>query len=1345
MHVSTILKELNPQQKEAVTTTEGPLLIIAGAGTGKTTVIARRIAYIIEKRLAKPSEILALTFTDKAAGEMEERVDVLVPYGFIDTWISTFHAFGDRVLRDNALDVGLSPDFKVLSRPQQVLFFGQNLFRFDLSYFRPLSNPNKFTGAIISFFSRLKDENVKPQEFARAVKNQEVGIKNHEDDEPEKYQELANAYTQYEKFKDEAGVLDYGDLITKTINLFTSRGAILRKYQKQFKYILVDEYQDTNFAQNELVNLLGSAHKNVCVVGDDDQCLPAGTLVSTSKDAKRIEQVKTGDTVLTAVGKGHIGISKITKVFKNKKTARLLTIKTKSGRQLTLTDNHKVFCYVPSVSQQKKYHYVYLMYRQNLGWRIGVTNNLASRLRLERSADKIVGTRAFKTDSEARYYEMLWALKYGIPPVVFQERVGIAIKGDSLFKLHKKVDSQLGAEKLARDLNIDLNAPHYTLDAVTRGSSKRIKVNLEICSRNYRSKSKGILKTPSITHTLNLQTTNKHTIRILKNAGFQMQRANKGLRLRFQSNDLLNLGKLAEKISHLTGGFIEAKFSLGFASVQSKPALVMPAGNIVLGHRVPIISKNKIYYDEVVKITERTKTINVYDLEVEKTHNFIANGIVVHNSIYKFRGAAVSNILDFAKNFKSAKQIVLTQNYRSTQNILDSAYRLIRHNDPDRLEVANKIDKKLKSSLTNPGLLPQELFAETISEEADQVADEIEKLIKKRISRSSLDVSQYSYRDFAILVRANSQADHFLRALNLRGIPHKFVGTSGLYNQPEVNVLISFLTAITNFEDSINIFNLLTSDIYKLLPEDAIKLASYAKKKTRSLYYILKNLDKITGEDVTISEKSKAIIDKASTDLEEAIEVSSKLSVGKLLYKFLEKTNYLKKLDRVGGVENQIKIQNIAKFFEKIKEFEQVAKLDTTAQFIDYLEAIRSAGDDPSTVEFDPDTDAVNVMTIHGAKGLEFPVVFMVNLVSDRFPTRSRQEAIEVPQNLIKESLPSGDWHLEEERRLFYVAVTRAKVLLYLSWSKDAGGRRLKRVSPFVLETLDKVTLDHASQSLSALEKIDQFAVLKPTHVQTALFDVDVLKLTQGSIDDYLTCAFKYRYIHVLKLPIAKHHAIVYGAALHNAVAAFNRSKKSGHLITLAQLLEVFENNWDSEGFITIEHEEKRKAQGKLALSAFYKRESKSADIPSLIEAGFKFAVEGVTVVGRFDRVDVRPGSKVAIIDYKSSENIDQPRATAQAKESLQLSIYALYYFKKHNIIPEKVALYFLETGIVGAYSPTEKDLTRTEQVISQTALAIKSDLKDNSFKANPKYFGREPACVYCAYNSICPFSLAKA
>src|SRR3990172_490308 len=303
--MSSIFEGLNNEQKAAVTQTEGPLLIIAGAGTGKTTVITRRIAYLIEKKLAKPSEILALTFTEKAASEMEERADILVPYGYVDTWISTFHAFGNRILQDNALDLGLPPDFKVLSRPAQILFFQQSLFVFDLSYYRPLANPTKFIEAMISFISRCKDEDISSEQYQRYVQKlkrqnsrlvgRQAKFKTSKEEKQEaelelkKQQELANMYERYERLKERAGLLDFGDQVYLTLKLFRSRPAVLKKYQKQFKYILIDEYQDTNFAQTELVKLLAAPKNNICVVADDDQSiyLFRGAAISNVLDFKK--------------------------------------------------------------------------------------------------------------------------------------------------------------------------------------------------------------------------------------------------------------------------------------------------------------------------------------------------------------------------------------------------------------------------------------------------------------------------------------------------------------------------------------------------------------------------------------------------------------------------------------------------------------------------------------------------------------------------------------------------------------------------------------------------------------------------------------------------------------------------------------------------------------------------------------------------------------------------------------------------------------------------------------------------------------------------------------------------
>ena len=223
---------LNKEQLAAVKHKKGPLLIIAGAGTGKTTVITERIKYLIEKNLAKPSEILALTFTERAAREMEERVDIAMPYGYTNMWISTFHAFCDRVLRAEALHIGLDPRFKLMTEAESIQFIRSNLFGFNLDYFRPLGNPNKFIGGVLKHFSRLQDEDVAPSEYADYVKKL-TGKKRKEEDVQEaiKWKELSGAYKKYEELKVKEGVMDFGDLIVKTLKLFRERKNILKTYQ----------------------------------------------------------------------------------------------------------------------------------------------------------------------------------------------------------------------------------------------------------------------------------------------------------------------------------------------------------------------------------------------------------------------------------------------------------------------------------------------------------------------------------------------------------------------------------------------------------------------------------------------------------------------------------------------------------------------------------------------------------------------------------------------------------------------------------------------------------------------------------------------------------------------------------------------------------------------------------------------------------------------------------------------------------------------------------------------------------------------------------------------------------
>ena len=273
-----LLADLTRRQRSAVTHASGPMLIVAGAGTGKTTVITRRIAWLIAQKLAEPRQILALTFTDRAALEMQARVDELVPYGYNDAAISTFHAFGDRILREHALAAGLSDRFTVLSRPEQLIFLREHLFELPLDRFRPLGDPTRFLDALLRLISRAKDEDISPDDYATAVARLTERAAASPDDaalaeRAAQQTELAAAYAAYDRLMRANDRLDFGDQVYLALRLLREHPAVLEEERSRHRFILVDEFQDTNHAQFELVKLLANSDRNVTVVGDDDQSI----------------------------------------------------------------------------------------------------------------------------------------------------------------------------------------------------------------------------------------------------------------------------------------------------------------------------------------------------------------------------------------------------------------------------------------------------------------------------------------------------------------------------------------------------------------------------------------------------------------------------------------------------------------------------------------------------------------------------------------------------------------------------------------------------------------------------------------------------------------------------------------------------------------------------------------------------------------------------------------------------------------------------------------------------------------------------------------------------------------
>lgn len=251
----SVYDSLNPSQKEAVFCTEGPLLVLAGAGSGKTRVLTHRMAYLIEEKGVNPWNILAITFTNKAAGEMRERVDKQVGYGSESIWVSTFHSTCVRILRRHIEHLGYSTNFTIYDSDDQKTLLKQIFKRLDI-------DPKMYKERTVAgTISSAKDELVNPEEFLLNAggdfRMQKVGM----------------IYEEYQNQLKKNNALDFDDLIVKTVELFQNCPEVLDYYQERFRYIMVDEYQDTNTAQFKLISLLAGKYKNLCVVGDDDQSI----------------------------------------------------------------------------------------------------------------------------------------------------------------------------------------------------------------------------------------------------------------------------------------------------------------------------------------------------------------------------------------------------------------------------------------------------------------------------------------------------------------------------------------------------------------------------------------------------------------------------------------------------------------------------------------------------------------------------------------------------------------------------------------------------------------------------------------------------------------------------------------------------------------------------------------------------------------------------------------------------------------------------------------------------------------------------------------------------------------
>ena len=511
--------------------------------------------------------------------------------------------------------------------------------------------------------------------------------------------------------------------------------------------------------------------------------------------------------------------------------------------------------------------------------------------------------------------------------------------------------------------------------------------------------------------------------------------------------------------------------------------------------------------------------------------------------------------------------------------------------------------------------------------------------------------------------------------------------------------------------------------------EDNLNLLNKARKENVPLFKILKNQNSAPSLLPSVTDKYQAIY-KILADL---IELSREKTVSRIIGEFIRESGYLKTLEKNESAENYEKIQNISRFSRRITEFEAEHLENKVIDFLEYLEFMENAPDTPfEDLNLLEQPNHLKILTVHSAKGLEFPYVFLVNLVNQRFPAVNRSEPFAIPDELVPEQLPAKDSNLPEERRLFYVGCTRAQKQLFLSSSEYyESGRKKWKPSVFIQE----IEATGLTENLPVTQKIELKKEIPVTStVRPLKYQLDLKRLSYSQIDAFQTCPLKYKFGYLYKLPSPPSAATTFGSSVHNTLnefylhlkkdpGKFNRDAKT----SLQLLQEIYEKKWLPYGYDSPAHEKTRKTKGWEMLKKFHQTNSKPKwIIPAYLERNFSLKIgPALTIAGRIDRIDKLEGGTYEVIDYKTGKLKDEK---AVAKD-LQLSIYALACQKIFKLPVSQLSFYFLEDNQKISTERTPETLKQTEKDL----LACQKEIAESRFPAAPGFM-----CNFCPYRLVC-------
>ena len=982
MDLSPILNPLNDAQREAVTAPLAPVLVLAGAGSGKTRVLIHRIAWLIQTEGVSPHSILAVTFTNKAAGEMRGRVEQLLGIPGSALWLGTFHGIAHRLLRLHWREAGLVQGFQILDAEDQLRLIKKLLKSQNL-------DENRWVPRELQYFiNKHKDEGRRPKHVAGGG-------------DPTQLQ-LIKLYQQYEEACQRSGVIDFAELLLRAFELWRDQPDVLRHYRARFRHVLVDEFQDTNSIQYAWIRLLVGSDGTPFVVGDDDQCVVEGTAVTMAdRSRKPIEAVLPGEKVLSSYGCGDLRAAKVTERFVRQRRGRMICLHLRSGRVVKSTPEHTHFAgYVLGETPQT--YFLYLMHKAGIGYRLGTSKVYTAgqakpmvgfkQRSVQDHADAAWIVRSHRNENEARSDEVLTSLAYGLPTLAFFPRNGKA--GNGLVPDRKQIDRIFhslnttdAALRLLQDTGLDPDRPYHRPQS--RHSNRR-NIVITLCAERRGS---------NPMHRISILGVNAADRDRLASLGLSVRGANSsgsGASWRFETvrSDFGELMKLARRIrdaldAHcvLQGHILDRALPFIHASAI-RPGMV--------------VATESVDFDIVERVEHEDIEATVYDLNIERTHNFVANGVVTHNSIYRWRGARVENLHKFRDDFPQAKLYRLEQNYRSTAGILDAANALIANNTA-------RLGKTLWTSAAGGDRV--KLYA------AYNERDEAEFVVTRILEWTQRGGLR---RESAILYRSNAQSRSFEEALISARVPYRVYGGLRFFERAEIKDALAYLRLIANRDDDASFERVVNLPPRGIGNKSVDNIRDAARGAGSSLW-------RAAGAALTAGEGGRAA--GALLGFMQLIEQLTRSIAGLALHEqvdhVINASGLIEHHQKDKADRGEARVENLNELVSAARGFEPESDLPPLQSFLSH--AVLESGD----TQGDAWEDCVQMMTLHSAKGLEFPLVFLCGLEDGLFPHQRSINDLD---------------GLEEERRLCYVGMTRAMKQLYFTYAEQ---RRLHGVDSF--------------------------------------------------------------------------------------------------------------------------------------------------------------------------------------------------------------------------------------------------------------------------------------------------------